>query len=467
MGDSFDWDYPGLSWSRFHSLANLLSLRNDGQAELSSLSERILEGESTLDDAEDGNTSSTNTRRADQITDSGHEKLKRRFLDCLAEFAANRHGGIAVACSAMKEAEDNVIIFITRNEGFADVDQIMFDKLAEALSSLSRNAEMVLYHQGRIEHSYIPNLRASLKAYDAVKKKEDTSSLENSPGSDVALSALRALLFDDDDDFTSTTKKHDKLIFESYNLRQTRAVETTLHSSPDATFRSKNLWVNICLLARLLVAFQKFKEIALALPSFGQVKIILVPRPTTSSSPTQHHLSLKKTFRKLQLDLNPVTAKAVLGQNWTVAKANRKFAEQQQQRLNVHAEIQMLMFFNTSTSSASEVFPYLGCSKLSCFMCKCFIRSYGQFTSRGCHGRLFRPWTIPRMNGLLPSQAERIAKALKSVQHEVEQKLKISAEGHFQLERTSAIGGSSVLSGRQEIDSHRQLQIDRFRIKAE
>ena len=140
MSESFDWNYPGLNWSHFHSLANLLSLRNGGQAEPSSSYNTVLEDERDPDHNTDGDVSSMDTRLAYQLSDSGHERLKRRFLDCLAEFAANRKGGTTVACSAMKEAEDNVVIWIARNEGFSDVDRLTFDKLGKRLGSLSCNS---------------------------------------------------------------------------------------------------------------------------------------------------------------------------------------------------------------------------------------------------------------------------------------------------------------------------------------
>ena len=140
MSESFDWNYPGLNWSHFHSLANLLSLRNGGQAEPSSLSDTVLEEDWDSDNNGDGNAPSINTIFADEISDSGHGRLKRRFLDCLAEFAANKKGGTAVACSAMKEAEDNVVIWIARNEGFSDVDKLVFDRLGKVLGSLSYNS---------------------------------------------------------------------------------------------------------------------------------------------------------------------------------------------------------------------------------------------------------------------------------------------------------------------------------------
>lgn len=71
------------------------------------------------------------------------------------------------------------------------------------------------------------------------------------------------------------------------------------------------------------------------------------------------------------------------------------------------------------------------------------------------------------MDRLLPGHADRTAKALILVQKEVKKKLKASVEGHILHERTSVVGESSVLGGRQEERSQRQLQIDRLRMRAE
>ena len=137
MSERFDWNHPGLNWSHFHSLANLLSLRNGGQAEPSSLPDTVLDEDWDRDEDSDGDALSIDTRLAHKISDSGHGGLKRRFLDCFAEFAANKKGGTAVACSAMKEAEDSVVIWIARNEGFADADKLVFERLGKVLASLS------------------------------------------------------------------------------------------------------------------------------------------------------------------------------------------------------------------------------------------------------------------------------------------------------------------------------------------
>lgn len=175
--------------------------------------------------------------------------------------------------------------------------------------------EMVLYHQNRIERNYIPDLRASLKAYDAVRTRNGTNTPENSSDTDDTLSSLRTLLFDRNTDEASTLEKHTRLVIASYNLRRTRTIEELLYSSPTATSKSKSLWSSICMLARLRVAFQSFKDIALTLPSFKQVTIILVPLPFASTAPSPRPLNPKQTVDILQLTPNPVTTKAVLGPN--------------------------------------------------------------------------------------------------------------------------------------------------------
>ena len=96
-----------------------------------------------------------------------------------------------------------------------------------------------------------------------------------------------------------------------------------LYNASNATPKSKTLWLNICLLARLRVVFKKLKETALTLPSFEQVTVILIPRPLATASSSQRVVNLKETFGILQLDLNPATTRAILGHNWIVAKLER------------------------------------------------------------------------------------------------------------------------------------------------
>jgi hypothetical protein len=134
MAEHFDWSLPRLDKRHFTAFANLLALRNGGQVEPASLHDDMLHEDESSDD---GDAVSIDTSRPHRISDSGHNRLKRKFLDCLAEFTANIKSGKSVACSSMREGEENVTLWITRNEGFQTPEVPLFDRLSELLSSLS------------------------------------------------------------------------------------------------------------------------------------------------------------------------------------------------------------------------------------------------------------------------------------------------------------------------------------------
>ncbi|KAI4933930.1 uncharacterized protein J4E92_003600 [Alternaria infectoria] len=434
--EKFDWKRADLNWIHFHSLANLLSLRNGGQVEPTVKFDTEPELDLGVDDEEDEDSRSVNTALANQISESGHGKLKKRFLDAVAGFAANKKGGTAVACSAMKEAENDVVIWLARNDGFSNGDRPVFEKLGEILSSLSYNGvqdsqdllweHMVSYHSSRIKQDYIPKLRRGFEAYDAEQTQHATNTTAARPVVDAALSALRDILLNDLPSDTSTFDKHTKLIVASYDLRREAIDEEALNSRASSTLGSRKLWSSIYLFSRVRVAYRTFIEIAQTLPSFGCIKFVLVSRPAVSLKPPQRPATLKQTLGMLKLDFNSNITKELLGNDWKVSKTEERFKSLQKQNLNVHAEVQMLIALAANESVKSDLFPYFGCSKLSCFMCSRFIQAYGRFTTRGCHGHLFKPWTVPNTDGLLPGQPDRIAKALVAVQNELKKKLKES-----------------------------------------
>jgi hypothetical protein len=123
MADGFDWNIPGLNKHHFTAFANLLALRNGGQVELVSLGDGVHD-ENEPDDSSD--TVSINTSSPHQISSSDNNRLKREFLDSLAEFAANKKGGKSVSCCILREAEEAVTIWIARNEGFQPQDNPFF-----------------------------------------------------------------------------------------------------------------------------------------------------------------------------------------------------------------------------------------------------------------------------------------------------------------------------------------------------
>lgn len=87
MAEAFVWNLPGLDRQQFTAFGNLLALQNGGKMEPASLcDEDLLHGKS--DNGSDAR--SIDTSSPQQISDSGNDGLKKKFLDCLAEFAANK-----------------------------------------------------------------------------------------------------------------------------------------------------------------------------------------------------------------------------------------------------------------------------------------------------------------------------------------------------------------------------------------
>lgn len=81
MSESFDWDTPGLDGPRFRALVNLLTMRNGGQLDTPEFEDRDKVDLTEEDDA----INEAATDRPEEISDSGHDGLKRKCLDKLAE----------------------------------------------------------------------------------------------------------------------------------------------------------------------------------------------------------------------------------------------------------------------------------------------------------------------------------------------------------------------------------------------
>ncbi|KAH4322077.1 hypothetical protein HBI63_016210 [Parastagonospora nodorum] len=214
-----------------------------------------------------------------------------------------------------------------------------------------------------------------------------------------------------------------------YDLRMTKEIKQLLHDSASAASKSKRLWVNICRLARIRIAIERFKDIILALPSLKKVSINLIPCPLAPQGPT--------------------TLKAVLGRGWTLDKTGHEFFKQQKQKYNIHTKVQMLMYLTAQSSSRTSYFPYFG------------------ITPRGSPGRLFKPWTVPHAYELGPDQARRVSLTLVSMQKKIESTLMAEVKSHMQLERTSAFGGTSIMERQQSEPSQRQLHISWLTMIAE
>jgi hypothetical protein len=127
----------------------------------------------------------------------------------------------------------------------------------------------------------------------------------------------------------------------------------------------------------------------------------------------------------------------------------------------------MVLFFSRNKYHFKGCVPYFGCSKYNCFMCSHFLRAYGTISTRGCHGRLFKPWTVPEAASLEAGQAERIARAVIQLQKDLKKGLTSAGVSGTKLEKTSVVGGSSVFSGNDPCVQRRQRGLEQRQMKAE
>ncbi|KAM3151938.1 hypothetical protein ABEW05_007674 [Botrytis cinerea] len=468
MAQDFNWNLQGLNKLEFTAYANLLALRNGGQVEPISLGTELSdENESTTD----SDAISIDTSYPNQISDSGYHQLKKKFLDCLAELAANRKGGKYVACSSMMEGEENVTLWITRNGGFQIVDNIFFANLSKHLSDWTNRTdeevlwnELLAYYEDRLENTYIPNLRLSLKGCNTVFSDGNNDKFATARNE---LSALQNLAFARLKAGQTLIDRHGMLTTKAYELRKSKVVEELLQTSPKSTKQTRKLWIDIYFLSRLRVTLEKFKEVSLKLPSFNNVTIIPVTGDRIPQKALRDALKLRETLNLLDLATDTLTVETVIGSSWTVAKAEREYGKLQKQALNIHAEIQMILFLSRNEQLLDQSFDYFGCSKYSCFMCSQFLKAHGRIGTRGCHGRLFKPWTVPEATGLASSQVNRVVRSVVQVQKEIEKELKSGFDKAIRLEKTSAVGGSSIFSDHKAEKSGKHLVVEQRKKKME
>jgi hypothetical protein len=156
MTETFSWDHPGLDEHGFRAFIALLRLRNGGIVATDTKGRSHVPTEDELhDDESDDNASETSfhTDRNDQLTNTTNDGLKVDFLDSIAELASNEKGARGVAAAAMLEEEDEIRIWIAKNNGFVGKEEEFFHELSELLaatSSADDNGEYFL-HVNRVD----------------------------------------------------------------------------------------------------------------------------------------------------------------------------------------------------------------------------------------------------------------------------------------------------------------------------
>ncbi len=93
-------------------------------------------------------------------------------------------------------------------------------------------------------------------------------------------------------------------------------------------------------------------------------------------------------------------------------------------KYRLHSEIQLIVFYQQNPN-LKVYSSYIGCDKLSCYLCYEFITEQGQFDVKGCHQSLYSLWAVPAIVAFEDEKcAETFVNALKALSEKLERKVR-------------------------------------------
>ncbi|KAI6137199.1 hypothetical protein F5141DRAFT_1209527 [Pisolithus sp. B1] len=447
---------------QFISLVNLLSLRNGGQLQPSIREEH-------QDDV------CADTKFKQRFLDRFAEMMSRdkggKCVSCVAlRESRDEHFTEDVKTS----------LIVARNVDFNIVDEKFRSKLERLLSAIAASAyqdsncmpvlswaqirlndtlvldtcsveelwkELLSYNQPRLD-CYADSLRESLKAFKAAGPL-DSIPPYYSPRLSQNNDSEHGTFCDDSSigpyseathvDYMKFARNHileldailrtgDRatqrrcLAEQTYSIRHMKSVRMFINSHPKVSV-GHGLLSDILFLGRLSSCYYTLVEAALSFPGFAHLSIIFVRNTPRRVCPATLP-SLADAMKFLGQSLNPTSVNKFISEKLGVINADRAFKKLQntisRQHLPTHAEVQLVLHIVGTMDIKTvnkEVHPYIGCSKLSCFLCSTFLEFFDHngvtFKSRGSHGKIYTLWSIPDMDGLRPETIIALHSALK------------------------------------------------------
>ena len=152
-------------------------------------------------------------------------------------------------------------------------------------------------------------------------------------------------------------------------------------------------------LCRFYAAVLAFTEAAARLSSFRNMSFKSV-RPFREVLPLKDGMK-QKAARDVLVGLSARSNESLMtklcrGESKTTAKVDKDFDKARRQPCHVHAEIQLVDDFENRREEAGwRAHPYIGGSKLCCYLCDSFLRHHGFFQYRGSHWKIYYKWHVP------------------------------------------------------------------------
>ncbi|KAL6307475.1 hypothetical protein BKA93DRAFT_893568 [Sparassis latifolia] len=432
---------------QFIALVNLLSLRNGGQLDAGSGEDDVLNHSDEVD-IDDGDT--VHPHLMSGVDD---DCLKRKVLDRMAEVASRDKGGRQVSCAILQEKDDAITIYLSRNEGFDKTDKDFFKKTEKLLAAICTQTNedaqpaqdalwkrMLQYNEPRLEQ-YVRSLRENLRSFRgrdsgtipswSVTLEHDGDVVDDNqlgPYTEQTHESYMAFARKKLDELSDIVESPNKrtpadtrrlLVEKSHSMRHLSSVKIFIKACSSTSLANK-LLSDILFLGRLRSAYLTFIDAAHNIAAFTSTSIVLVVAPKPRAPPLRPH-PLADVFKGLALPYDDASIRKHVHPKFTLPMLQEKYAKLLEKaaklKLPTHAEVQLIVHLLKLGIVDAEVFPYIGCSKLTCFLCSSFLRSRAgpKFKTRGCHGKLYTLWSVPDTEDLTESAATVLSSSLAAM----------------------------------------------------
>jgi hypothetical protein len=86
---------------------------------------------------------------------------------------------------------------------------------------------------------------------------------------------------------------------------------------------------------------------------------------------------------------------------------------------HVHAEIQVLIFYELKSETSTSIPSVIGTSKATCYLCDLFIKHHGRFLVTKTHGRIHSQWTVPDLKEFSTDSIKSLRRTITLVDKEI------------------------------------------------
>ncbi|KAF5855625.1 hypothetical protein ETB97_008860 [Aspergillus alliaceus] len=375
-----------------------------------------------------------------------------------------------VAASLLLETYDSRTVFIAKNNGFSGADRNFIEDLESSLKEISNtesfelnNAKFNLWnrmtdhYKSRLQE-WAGDLRQVLKEYNKGARSDEKHATPEVQHLKNLLDRLSCTI--EQPDLTDEVRRR-LLVDECYDIHSSHKEEDIAGLCLPKLCHK--LWLSISFMGRLRTAYKVMIRAAERLSGFESLKICPVElwKPYQKKNISLSNCwSLAKAFESLREDFSDFNVKRLFKQSKSMLI--QKFGQEQKRPFQIHAEVQLILHIMQPSYAINSVFKYIGCSKRSCLLCDMFVTKCGNFGTRGCHGKISSPWTIPEINGLSQKHLHQITMSLKSMEKELEKRICDRKRKQIQHKKESTVGGSSVATKTHFVKDADNPRLDRM-----